>query len=185
MIGVDEVGRGCLAGPMLVVAAYRTGQLPSGLKDSKLMTRRQRQSIFELLTSNFEFGEGWVTPLEIDNNGLARAIRLGVARALRGVGAKMNDNIIIDGPINYLPKRFINYKCLVGADSLVPLVSAASIYAKVKRDRFMIDLAKKHAGFGFEEHVGYYTAQHRLALKKHGPIKSIHRMSFRPLKDAR
>lgn len=182
MIGIDEVGRGCLAGPLLVVAARPNGILPAGLKDSKLMTRRQRQLIFEHLASSVEFGEGWVSSSEIDGRGLARAMKLGVARALRNLGAKHRDKIIIDGPVNYLPNIFKNFQCLINADALVPLVSAASIYAKVRRDRFMIELAKKHLNYGFQNHVGYFTAEHKLALKTYGPIKNIHRMSFQPLK---
>ncbi|MDO8591533.1 MAG: ribonuclease HII [bacterium] len=184
MIGVDEVGRGCLAGPLLVVAARAKNELPLGLKDSKLLTRLQRETIYKLLTTKCDFGEGWVTSAEIDKSGMANAMRLGIARALKNLGVLTNDKIILDGSVNYLPKKFINFQCLIDADALVPLVSAASIYAKVRRDRYMIELAKKHDGYGFENHVGYFTAQHKLALKNLGPLKSIHRMSFRPLKGA-
>lgn len=176
------MGRGCIAGPLLVVAARENGQLPEGLRDSKLMSRSQRLQMLNLLSICCNFGEGWVTPDEIDNQGLAQAMRLGVDRALISLGALGVDEIILDGPVNYLPENFINSQCLVDADALVPIVSAASVYAKVTRDNFMIELAKKHTGYGFEKHVGYFTSQHKLALKNLGPIKSIHRMSFQPLK---
>lgn len=138
--------------------------------------------MLDLLIISCDFGEGWVSPTEIDQRGLANAIRLGVSRALNGLAALETDEIILDGPINYLPRKFKNFQCLINADALVPLVSAASVYAKVTRDRFMVKLAKKHGGYGFESHVGYFTVQHKLALQKLGPLKSIHRMSFQPLK---
>ncbi len=185
VIGVDEVGRGCLAGPLLVVAARQKSILSDDIVDSKLLSRAQREELLEVLGNICDFGEGWVSATEIDKRGLTRAIQLGVARALGNLGAKRHDKIIIDGPVNYLPKIFKNFQCLIDADALVPLVSAASIYAKVRRDRFMIELAKKHAGYGFESHAGYFTAQHKLALKTYGPLKSIHRMSFRPLRTTR
>jgi len=182
MIGIDEVGRGCLAGPLLVVAAQQKSALPDGIVDSKLLGRGQREELFEMLVKVFQFGEGWVSATEIDKRGLTGAMRLGVARALRNIGAKRQGKIIIDGPVNYLPNTFKNFQCLIDADALVPLVSAASIYAKVRRDRFMTELGKKHRDYGFENHVGYYTPQHRSALERFGPLAAIHRLSFQPLK---
>ena len=182
MVGIDEVGRGCLAGPLLVVAARKKGRLPKGIKDSKLLTRAQRERLFEELVGVCDFGEGWVTSSEIDKQGLAKAMRLGVARALKNLGTTCTEPIIVDGQVNYLSRKFKNIECLVGADATVRIVSAASVYAKVRRDRFMIELAKKYAGYGFENHVGYFTAGHKLALKNLGPLKSIHRMSFQPLR---
>src|SRR5258707_5926926 len=119
MIGVDEVGRGCWAGPLLVAAARANSDLPVGLKDSKLMTKQQRQKILDLLSICCNFGEGWVEAREIDAIGLARALRLGTARALRNLETKVDEEIIMDGAVNYLPKKFINSKCLVDADNLV------------------------------------------------------------------
>jgi ribonuclease HII len=85
MIGVDEVGRGSLAGPLLVVAARAVDELPEGLKDSKLLSRKQREQIFNMLNICCEFGEGWVKATEIDYHGLSQALRLGAARALRNI----------------------------------------------------------------------------------------------------
>lgn len=184
MIGVDEVGRGCLAGPLLVVAARARKRLPEGLRDSKLMSKKQREAIYQLLTANCQFGEGWVTSSEIDKWGLAKAMRLGVARALKNLSVAYAEPIIMDGRVNYLPSKFKNIECLVGADATVRIVSAASVYAKVRRDRYMIRLAKAHKGYGFENHVGYFTTGHKLALKTLGPLKNVHRMSFQPLKGA-
>ncbi len=182
MVGVDEVGRGCWAGPLLVVAARAKSELPAGLKDSKLLAKVQRQSFYTLLINVCDFGEGWVTPTEIDKFGLAKALRIGVARALKNLKTELNEQIIMDGKANYLPKKFKNAKSMVDADNLVPIVSASSIYAKVSRDKFMTGLALKHPAYGFEKHVGYGTKAHRLAIEALGTLESVHRMSFAPLK---
>lgn len=181
MIGVDEVGRGCLAGPLLVVAARATSDLPKGLKDSKLLSRKQRVKLLDLLSNRCNFGEGWVEAYEIDRHGLAGGLRLGVERALAALGAEAFDEIIIDGKVNYAPPAFTRVNCIVKADSLVPLVSAAGIYAKVRRDEHMSKLTEQYPEYGFESHAGYGTNRHLLALKSSGPIKNVHRMSFRPL----
>ena len=182
VIGVDEVGRGCLAGPLLVVAARANAVLPSGLRDSKLMTRQQRIKLMEALINSCSFGEGWVSAVEIDKNGLANALRLGFARALKSLDAIYEEEIIYDGPVNYAPIAYKRVECMIDADDLVPLVSAASIYAKVKRDLFMIELKKKFPKYGFENHVGYATPRHRQAIKDFGPIELVHRMSFAPFR---
>jgi len=181
MVGVDEVGRGCLAGPLLVVAARPISQLPAGLADSKLLSRAKREEFFELLIQTCEFGEGWVRPAEINQRGLTGAMRLGVKRALKQLKVDYREEIIMDGPINYFSGGYRRVNCLIDADELVPLVSAASIYAKVKRDRYMIALAQKHPRYGFDSHVGYSTKQHLKALKKFGYLKTVHRRFFAPV----
>ena len=181
MVGVDEVGRGCLAGPLLVVAARQTDELPDGLRDSKLMTRKQRGAVCQLLTASCQFGEGWVKASEIDKYGLSKALRLGVSRALRSLRIIADDEITLDGKLNYIPKKFKNSRCIVGADSLVPIVSAASVYAKVTRDNFMFELAKKHPSYGFENHVGYGTLEHKEALESLGVLRFVHRSSYSPI----
>ena len=183
MVGVDEVGRGCLAGPLLVVAARAISELPKGLKDSKLMNRKQRQKMLDMLSICCEFGEGWVSVKEIDKFGLGKGLRLGVGRALRQLSALEAEKIIIDGIVNYIPKKFKNSRSAVRADSTVPIVSAAAIYAKVRRDSFMATLAKKHPLYKFEYHVGYGTSAHLAALKSYGFIKFVHRTSFRPISE--
>jgi ribonuclease HII len=181
MVGIDEVGRGCWAGPLLVVAARATAELPDGLKDSKLLTRIQREEILNKLSISCGFGEGWVKASEIDNLGLAGALRLGVKRALVDLRVEINEEIIMDGKINYLPKKFINGRAIIDADNLVPIVSAASIYAKVTRDHFMAGLAKKYPLYSFEKHVGYGTKEHQAALSSYGVIKRVHRASYAPI----
>jgi ribonuclease HII len=181
MIGVDEVGRGCLAGPLLVVAARVIGELPPGLKDSKLLSRQQRVKILDLLSICCNFGEGWVKCSEIDKLGLSRALKLGARRALQDLKAGGDEEIILDGSFNYLPRKFKNSEAVIGADDSMPLVSAASIHAKVTRDRYMFELAKRHPGYFFENHVGYGTKAHMLALKQLGALKYVHRQSFMPI----
>jgi len=180
LIGIDEVGRGCWAGPMLVVAACQTGQLPSGLNDSKKLSKKQREAIFPELVSSFKFGEGWVEPNEIDKLGLSGAMRLGVGRALSKLGASTDDRIIMDGKVNFCSQYFTNVQCIVKADSLHPVVSAASIYAKVIRDKYMVSIANKYPDYLFENHVGYGTQSHLNALKTLG-ITEIHRKTYKPI----
>ncbi len=181
VVGVDEVGRGCLAGPLLVVAARRVADLPEGLKDSKLLSKKQRQQILNKLSICCDFGEGWVKSVEIDRLGLANALKLGVKRALDSLNAEPDEEIIMDGSVNYVPKKFKRASCLIDGDNLVPIISAASIYAKVTRDRYMMMLAARHPGYLFENHVGYGTKAHMLALKKLGALKYVHRQSFLPV----
>jgi ribonuclease HII len=181
MVGVDEVGRGCLAGPLLVVAAKVVGPLPANLKDSKLLSRQQREKILDLLSICCEWGEGWVGCSEIDKLGLSRALRLGATRALNSLQVSETEEIILDGGFNYLPKKYKRARAVIKADNSVPVVSAASVIAKVRRDRFMFELAKRHPSYEFERHVGYGTKAHMLALKRYGAIKYVHRQSFSPV----
>jgi ribonuclease HII len=182
MIGIDEVGRGCWAGPLLVVAARTIGELPEGLTDSKLLGKKQRERMLNLLSNCCNFGEGWVSAVEIDACGLADALKLGISRALENLKTDFSDEIIFDGSVNYIDPKFINSRCEVDADINIPIVSAASIYAKVIRDNFMHELGLKHPRYGFEKHVGYGTKAHNLALQKFGIIDGIHRQSFKPVK---
>jgi len=181
MIGVDEVGRGCLAGPLLVVAARAKAELPQGLKDSKLLSRKQREEMLDLLSICCDWGEGWVKCAEIDRLGLSKALKMGAARALKNLGAILDEQIVLDGSFNYLPKKYRFSQAVIKADNSIAIVSAASIIAKAKRDRFMIDLARKHQSYGFENNVGYGTKAHMLALKRFGAVKYVHRQSFMPI----
>ncbi len=181
LIGIDEVGRGCWAGPVLVVAAKPRDELPAGLADSKVLTRLQRQRLFELLVEVCDFGEGWVEPAEIDELGLSEAMRVAVDRALKQLSASVDDDIIMDGLVNYCRPSFERVRCVAKADAIHPIVSAASIYAKVLRDKKMIELALKHPEYGFDKHVGYGTKDHLLALQKHG-VTALHRRSYKPIR---
>lgn len=181
VVGIDEVGRGCWAGPLLVVAARAKTTLPTGLKDSKQLSKLAREKLHTEIQKLCELGEGWVQPEEIDAFGLTKAMKLGVQRALMNLGVLPGENIIMDGIINYCSDDFVNVQTVAKADQLHPIVSAASIYAKVTRDAHMVRLAQFHPFYGFEKHVGYGTELHRSTLKLHGPSK-IHRLSFKPVK---
>jgi ribonuclease HII len=177
-LGIDEVGRGCWAGP-LVAGAVVLAQPLAGLKDSKLLSKRQRERLTaEIETTAVTIGLGWVKPAEIDEIGLTAAVGLAMRRALTQISAEYDD-IVIDGNINFLadnPKA----RAVIKADATVPAVSAASIVAKVARDRYMTEIAQQYPNYGFERHVGYGTALHHAQLKLHG-VSDLHRRSFKPI----
>lgn len=177
-IGIDEVGRGCWAGP-LVAGAVILNESIAGLKDSKKLSKKQREKLtHDIELQAVAIGIGWVEPKEIDELGLTKAVGLAMERALAQIKVPF-DEIIIDGNINYFPND-TRAKAVIKADDSVPSVSAASIVAKVARDKYMTDLAVKYPGYGFDKHVGYGTALHVAGLKLHG-ISDIHRVSFKPI----
>ncbi len=182
VIGIDEVGRGCWAGPLLVVAARNRFKLPDGLRDSKKVSRLVRSQLKELIEKACDIGEGWVMPAEIDHFGLSEAMRLGTERALENLKADYSETIIFDGHINYCDDKFIRASAVIKADSLFPIVSAASIYAKVIRDAYMSELPERYGVYEFDRHVGYGTRLHSELLKKHG-VSDLHRRSFKPIKE--
>ncbi len=181
IIGIDEVGRGSWAGPLLVVAARATATLPDGLADSKTLSKSRRDLLFDEIKLTCQLGEGWAEPEEIDSLGLTQATRIAVSRALIMLGPSFDNKIIMDGNYNYCPEEFTNVQCIVGADNIHPIVSAASIYAKVLRDRHMFRIAQLYPAYGFDKHVGYGTHLHELMLRVHGPT-AIHRKSYSPVK---
>lgn len=177
VVGIDEVGRGAWAGP-LVVGAVLLGQPINGLKDSKQLTKTQRQKLDLLIRKCAKFvGLGWVEAAEVDSIGLTNAITLACKRAIEHVPAGYD--IIIDGNINFL-KDVPRTSSLIRGDQLIPSIAAASIVAKVARDEYMEKLSEKYPGYGFAEHVGYGTAKHLSVLNEKGPT-NIHRLSFKPV----
>jgi len=180
MIGIDEVGRGCWAGPLLVVAARQIGDLPEGLADSKVLSKKRRAALVPDIAVTCELGEGWVEPAEIDQLGLTAAMRLAVKRALAALDAQTDEPIIMDGNYNYCPPQYLGVACIVDADAEHPIVSAASIYAKERRDNYMVQVAEAYPGYGFEAHVGYGTKAHLAALQQLG-VCAQHRRSFKPV----
>jgi len=183
MIGIDEVGRGAWAGPLLVVAARQKSNhdLPEGLTDSKLLSKKLREIFYQQLLMSCEFGEGWVEVAEIDELGLAAALKLGATRAMISLGEDLdNEEICIDGTVNFLGKFYPRVLTQIKADLEVPIVSAASVYAKVKRDSYMTRLHFEFPEYGFREHVGYGTQAHIKALKEQG-VSEHHRKSFKPI----
>lgn len=178
-IGIDEVGRGCWAGP-LVAGAVLLGEPIAGLKDSKLLSKAKREQLDRVIREEaVAFGLGWVDPSEIDANGLTWAVSTAMERVLQKIEASY-DEIIIDGSYNFLasnPKA----RTLVKADALIPAVSAASIIAKVARDNYMAEQAIHYPGYGFEKHVGYGTKLHIACLKEFG-VCELHRRSYKPIR---
>ena len=178
IVGIDEVGRGCWAGPLVAGAVLLDAPIV-GLKDSKKLSKAQRERLdAEIRISAIAFGLGWVSAEEVDQLGLTEAVRLAMERALDGI-AQPYEQLIIDGNFNFFPDN-PKSTAVIGADNSVPAVSAASIIAKVARDKYMYDAALKFPGYGFEKHVGYGTAAHSLALKANG-ITELHRRSFKPI----
>ncbi len=178
VVGIDEVGRGCWAGPLVAGAVLLNQPIP-GLKDSKKLSAKRRQELAEVIKQTATYGLGWVTPSEVDNLGLTAAVALAMERAIKQIHGTY-DSIIIDGDYNFLP-NYSSASTLVKADDLIPAVSAASILAKVARDYYMALASKKYPGYGFEKHVGYGTKQHSLALAELG-VTPLHRKSYKPIK---
>lgn len=177
-VGIDEVGRGCLAGPLVIGAVILKAPIP-GLKDSKLLSKKRRNELNEVIYNEAAAATlGWVWPHEIDLLGLTNATALAINRALDLINIEYQ-SILIDGSVNYL-KTNAKAKTMVKADNLVPEVSAASIIAKVARDNYMQEIAQYFPNYSFDEHVGYGTALHLNAISNFGPCV-IHRLSFKPL----
>lgn len=187
LVGIDEVGRGCWAGPLVAAAVVLTRPV-SGLTDSKKLNKSTRAKLAVNIKDCSNYGIGWVGPNEVDRIGLTAATSKAMFLALSKIINKKYSEILIDGNFNYLAPYLSELSAygqsvdtLVNADELVPQVSAASIIAKVARDDYMRKAAKKFPGYGFDKHVGYGTAEHRLSITKLGPC-SLHRMSYSPLK---
>lgn len=177
-VGIDEVGRGCWAGPLVAGAAILHTSV-EGLDDSKLLSKKRREELVEIIQNSGEVSLGWVTPLEVDELGLTEAVRLAMQRAIDGL-ATLYDEVIIDGNYNYLA-HVPGTQAVIKADGSVPSVSAASIVAKVARDNYMTEISEKYPDHGFEKHVGYGTKIHIDALTNFG-VTDIHRLSYKPIK---
>lgn len=182
ILGVDEVGRGPWAGPLVIGAVVLGGARIDGLTDSKKLSKKRREELDVIIREMADgYGLGWVDAAEIDKVGLSEALRLATKRAVEQITVPYHE-IIIDGTINFLADttkgRYVT--TMKKADLLVPSVSAASIIAKVARDNYMAEQDAIYAGYGFGSHVGYGTAAHRAAIEELG-VTPLHRLSFAPL----
>jgi ribonuclease HII len=184
VVGIDEVGRGCWAGPLVAGAVVLPEDFPaqaSGviLRDSKKMSKRQREDSAKLIHKYaLAVGIGWVWPADIDTSGITTSVKMAMAEALAAIQMDY-DEVIVDGNINYFPDD-PKARAVIKADDLFPAVSAASIVAKVTRDNYMTEIAAKFPAYAFEKHVGYGTAAHIAALKLNG-VTELHRKSYKPI----
>ena len=188
-IGIDEVGRGCLAGPISACAyAFKDqkGDIPALLRDSKKLSAKQRQKLIPDLEQLGWFGHGEVSAQEIDEIGLTaanfKAMHIALMHLKKESGIEWAEmDVVVDGNLtpkwSDIPPSVV--RCLIKADDTVKAVSAASVLAKVKRDNWMTQQAEIYPGYGFENHAGYGTAAHMLAAKEMGPTP-LHRLSFEP-----
>ena len=179
--GIDEVGRGPLAGPVVAAAVMLFTPL-AGLADSKTLSRTRREKLAEALfaSDRVKIGLGAASVAEIDRLNILEATWLAMQRAFDRLGF-MADLVLVDG--NRLPALPCPAEAIVGGDRLVPEISAASIVAKVTRDRLMTRLDERHPGYGWARNAGYPTEEHRKALMQIGPC-CHHRRSFTPVKAA-
>ncbi|WP_439124900.1 ribonuclease HII [Marivita sp.] len=177
--GVDEAGRGPLAGPVVAAAVVLSpGQVPSGLNDSKALTARKRDALLKVIMEQAEVGIGEATVQEIDEINILRASHLAMCRAIAAL-PHPPDHVLIDG--NLIPRGLtFSATPIVKGDSLSLSISAASIVAKTRRDAIMWDLAQQCPGYGWETNQGYPTKCHKEALRNLG-VTPHHRRSFKPV----
>lgn len=179
--GIDEVGRGPLAGPVIAAAVILNPQHPiQGLKDSKQLSEKKRESLSEIIKERalcYAFGRA--EPNEIDEINILQASLLAMQRAVANL-AIQPEQALVDGL--YPPKINCEVKAIVKGDQLIPVISAASIIAKVFRDHEMMEFDSQYPEYGFAKHKGYPTKEHMRAIQQYG-ITPIHRQSFKPVKD--
>ncbi|KKU86255.1 MAG: Ribonuclease HII [Parcubacteria group bacterium GW2011_GWA1_47_9] len=182
IIGIDEAGRGPLAGPMVIAAvavfgsptSYRKSDFLKGIRDSKKLTRLGRERWYRVLKKKAACQYVSVSARSIDQNGISRAAREAIARLLKKFPIKPN-LVLLDGSL-YAPPKY-KQKTIIKGDEKIPLIAAASIIAKVTRDRKMCTLHKKYPHYNFAQHKGYGTRAHMAAIRRHG-LSDIHRRSF-------
>jgi ribonuclease HII len=181
--GIDEAGRGPLAGPVFAAAVvfYRTlpRKLARCIDDSKKLPAEQRTAVFDWLPDYAHIGVGRASVEEIDSLNILWASMLAMRRAMEGL-FMVPALALVDG--DRAPDIACPARCVVGGDAKSISIAAASIVAKVTRDREMLDLSQRHPGYGWERNMGYGTAEHRLAIDFLG-INSQHRRTFRPISE--
>jgi len=179
--GVDEVGRGPLAGPVTAAVVILNPDKPiEGLKDSKALTPGRREKLAEIIMADsLDYFVASATVEEIDQINILQASLLAMQRAIFGLKYRPEE-IMVDG--THCPDVPYPVKAVIQGDKIIPAISAASILAKVQRDAFMVDLDRQYPGYGFAQHKGYGTKVHVEALHKHG-VTPMHRKSFRPVSE--
>ena len=180
--GIDEAGRGCLAGPVVSAAIIiDKNKIPLGVKDSKKLTEGKRKEFYaDILSNAASYSVGIASNIEIDEMNILNAAMLSMERAFYGLAVKP-DIVIIDGPA--VPKNLLKLDSLkvipvIKADERVKIVSCASIIAKVFRDDLMVSLDNKYPKYGLKKHKGYATKEHKKNLSEYG-FSEIHRKTFK------
>ncbi|GGN48020.1 ribonuclease HII [Novosphingobium indicum] len=186
VIGVDEAGRGPLAGPVVAGAVVLCKPRPAGLDDSKKLSKAKRAGLEETIKRRCRWAVGVVDVEEIDRINIFGATMLAMTRAVAALCGELGEEpleVLVDGnmtPHGRVPDWCWQARAIVGGDALEPCISAASIVAKEHRDRMMRELAAAHPHYGWERNAGYGTAEHLAALRTHGPTPH-HRRSFAPV----
>lgn len=182
--GLDEAGRGAWAGPVVAAAVIlplsqsNLQQVLTGLRDSKKLTANHRILLYEVIQNvAVQIAVGAASAVEVDRLNVVGATRLAMQRALNSLRV-IPEHLLVDHI--KLPEVMIPQHCFAKADDISLSVAAASVIAKVTRDRWMVDLHKKHPAYAFDQHKGYGTSRHRAALAQHGPCPQ-HRLSFEPV----
>ncbi|MEY4055086.1 MAG: hypothetical protein RL519_421 [Pseudomonadota bacterium] len=182
VIGVDEAGRGPLAGPVVAAACVLGPDAPSGLDDSKKLSAKRRAVLEPQIKASCHWALGVVEAEEIDRINIFAATMLAMTRAVAALALEP-DEVLIDGnmtPAGRHPDWCWPARAIVGGDGIEPCISAASILAKEHRDRLMREYAQVHPHYGWATNMGYGTAEHLAALREHGP-SPLHRRSFAPV----
>lgn len=177
IVGVDEAGRGPLAGPVVAAAVLLCEGGIAGLDDSKKLTPKRRGELETLIKARCRWGIGEASVAEIDSINILQATFLAMTRAVEALGFEPGE-VLVDG--NRLPRWRYTARAIVGGDASHPCISAASILAKEHRDRIMVAASRDFPGFGWESNMGYGTARHLAALRERGPTP-LHRTSFAPV----
>ena len=180
IVGVDEAGRGPLAGPVVAAAVLLCEGGIAGLDDSKKLTAKRRAELEVEIKARCRWGIGEASVAEIDSINILQATFVAMTRAVEALGFEPGE-VLVDG--NRLPVLPVQAQAIVKGDARVPTISAASILAKVHRDRLCLALDERHPQYGFAAHKGYPTAEHLQALRRFGPCPA-HRRSFGPVRAA-
>ena len=192
ILGIDEVGRGPFAGPLVIGACILPEEVKETdwyeeLNDSKKLSRTKRENLYDKLETYAHFATGWVSANEIDEIGLLEALKLATRRAVKKIQEKKVPftEIIIDGNQNFLENTILERytTTMIKGDYYVKEISAASIVAKVEHDHYMFNLDEEYPEYGFVRHVGYGTPEHQKAISTYGIIEGEHRTFIKKVTD--